>query len=89
VVALVTSYFVSFVYFLRFGRIKPDPLSGIYLVKGKYAISYRNISHFLKEVNRIPMVKLASLPIGYRTFKEFNLFAKVGTVLKNLVGLYV
>jgi len=89
VVALVTSYFVSFVYFLRFGRIKPDPLSGIYLVKGKYAITYRNISHFLKEVNRIPMVKLASLPIGYRTFKEFNLFAKVGTVLKNLVRLYV
>jgi 2-phospho-L-lactate transferase/gluconeogenesis factor (CofD/UPF0052 family) len=88
-VALGTSYFVSFVYFLRFGRIKPDPLSGIYLVKSKYAISYRNISHFLKEVNRIPLVKLASLPIGYRTFKEFNLFAKVGTVLKNLVGLYV
>ena len=64
-------------------------LATSYLVKGKYAISYRNISHFLKEVNRIPMVKLASLPIGYRTFKEFNLFAKVGTVLKNLVGLYV
>jgi 2-phospho-L-lactate transferase/gluconeogenesis factor (CofD/UPF0052 family) len=89
VFALITSYFVSFVYFMRFGRIVPDPLSGIYLVKAKYGAKYNNISDFLKQINRLPTVQLASFPIGYRTFKEVNLFTKVGTVIKNLVRLYV
>jgi 2-phospho-L-lactate transferase/gluconeogenesis factor (CofD/UPF0052 family) len=89
VFALLTSYVVSFVYFVRFGRIVPDPLSGIYLVKANRGFSYRNISDFLKQINRIPTVQLASFPIGYRTFKEVNLFTKVGTVIKNLVRLYV
>jgi hypothetical protein len=87
--ALITSYLVSFVYFLRFGRIVPDPLSGIYLVKAKRDVKYNNISYFLKQINRLPAVQLASFPIGYRTFKEFNILTKVGTVIKNLVRLYV
>jgi 2-phospho-L-lactate transferase/gluconeogenesis factor (CofD/UPF0052 family) len=89
VFALITSYVVSFIYFVRFGRIVPDPLSGIYLVKANRGFSYRNISDFLKQINRLPTVQLASFPIGYRTFKEVNLFTKVGTVVKNLVRLYV
>lgn len=89
VFALITSYFVSFVYFMRFGRIVPDPLSGIYLVKAKRGFTYINISDFLKQINRVSTVQLASFPIGYRTFKEVNLFTKVGTVIKNLVRLYV
>ena len=87
--ALMTSYFVSFVYFLRFGRIVPDPLSGIYLVKANRDVQYNNISSFLKQINKLSAAQLASFPIGYRTFKEFNIVTKVGTVLKNLVGLYV
>jgi hypothetical protein len=87
--ALITSYFVSFFYFLRFGRIVPDPLSGVYLVKANRQINYNHISGFLKQINRLPAVELASFPIGYRTFKETNLFTKVGTVIKNLVRLYV
>jgi hypothetical protein len=87
--ALITSYVVSFVYFLRFGRILHDPLSGIYLVKSKHGVSYPNISEFLKQINRLPNVQLASFPIGYRTFKKANIFTKVGTVIKNLVRLYV
>ncbi len=87
--ALITSYFVSFFYFLRFGRIVPDPLSGVYLVKANRQINYNHISGFLKQINRLPAAELASFPIGYRTFKETNLFTKVGTVIKNLVRLYV
>lgn len=87
--ALMTSYFVSFFYFLRFGRIVPDPLSGVYLVKAKRQITYNHISDFLKQINRLPAMELASFPIGYRTFKETNLVTKVGTVIKNLVRLYV
>ncbi len=87
--ALITSYFVSFFYFLRFGRIVPDPLSGVYLVKANRQINYNHISGFLKQINRLPAAELASFPIGYRTFKETNLVTKVGTVIKNLVRLYV
>ena len=87
--ALMTSYFVSFFYFLRFGRIVPDPLSGVYLVKAKRQITYNHISDFLKQINRLPAAELASFPIGYRTFKETNLVTKVGTVIKDLVRLYV
>ena len=87
--ALITSYFVSFVYFLRFGRIVPDPLSGIYLVKAKRGLKYNNLSSFLKQINKLSAAQLASFPIGYRTFKEFHIVSKIGTVLKNLVGLYV
>lgn len=87
--ALITSYFVSFFYFLRFGRIVPDPLSGVYLVKANRQINYNHISGFLKQINCLPAAELASFPIGYRTFKETNLFTKVGTVIKNLVRLYV
>lgn len=89
VLALITSYVVSLVYFVRFGRIVPDPLSGIYLVKAKYEVNYTNISNFLKQINRLSTVQLASFPIGYRTFKKANIFTKVGTVIKNLVRLYV
>lgn len=89
VFALITSYFVSFVYFMRFGRIVPDPLSGVYLVKANRQINYNHISGFLKQINRLPSVQLASFPIGYRTFKEVNLFTKVATVIKNLLRLYV
>ncbi len=87
--ALITSYFVSFFYFLRFGRIVPDPLSGVYLVKANRRVKYNHISGFLKQINRLPAAELATFPIGYRTFKEINIFTKVGTVIKNLVRLYV
>ncbi len=87
--ALMTSYIVSFCYFLRFGRIVPDPLSGVYLVKANRNVAYPNISAFLKKLNRLPGAQIASFPIGYRTFKEIQLATKIGTVIKNLVRLYV
>lgn len=87
--ALITSYWVSIVYFLRFWRIMPDPLSGIYLIKSKHDIPYKNLSYFLKKINRKKNFEFVSLPISYRTFKKVKILTKIKNVIVNLLGLYV
>jgi 2-phospho-L-lactate transferase/gluconeogenesis factor (CofD/UPF0052 family) len=87
--ALITSYWVSIVYFIRFWRIMPDPLSGIYLIKSKHDIPYKNLSYFLKKINRKKNFEFVSLPISYRTFKKVKILTKIKNVIVNLLGLYV
>ena len=87
--ALITSYWVSIVYFIRFWRIMPDPLSGIYLIKSKHNIPYKNLSYFLKKINRKKNFQFVSLPISYRTFKKVKILTKIKNVIVNLFGLYV
>jgi 2-phospho-L-lactate transferase/gluconeogenesis factor (CofD/UPF0052 family) len=86
--ALITSYVVSLLYFVRFWKIIPDPLSGIYLIKSNN-IKYYSIHKFLKEINKINRFQLISLPIGYRTFNRINIFLKIKNVFVNLIKLYV
>ena len=87
--ALITSYFVSFIYFLRFSKIIPDPLSGIYLTKKSVDIYYENLPDFLKKINKKNKYQIISLPIGFRTFKNVNIFFKLKNVIFNLFRLYV
>jgi hypothetical protein len=87
--AIITSYWVSIVYFIRFWRIMPDPLSGIYLIKSKHDIPYKNLSYFLKKINRKKNFEFVSLPISYRTFKKVKILTKIKNVIVNLLGLYV
>lgn len=87
--ALITSYWVSIVYFIRFWRIMPDPLSGIYLIKSKHDIPYKSLSYFLKKINRKKNFEFVSLPISYRTFKKVKILTKIKNVIVNLFGLYV
>lgn len=87
--ALTTSYFVSLVYFIRFWKIIPDPLSGIYLVRSKYKAEYRSLPYFLKRINKMKGFELVSLPIGYRTFKKEKIITKIKNVVVNLANLYV
>lgn len=87
--ALITSYWVSIVYFLRFLKIMPDPLSGIYLIKSKHKIPYKNLSYFLKKINKKKNFEYVSLPISYRTFKKVKILTKIKNVIVNLLGLYV
>ena len=87
--ALITSYWVSLIYFIRFWRIMPDPLSGIYLIKSKHDIPYKNLSYFLKKINRKKNFEFVSLPISYRTFKKVKILTKIKNVIVNLLGLYV
>jgi 2-phospho-L-lactate transferase/gluconeogenesis factor (CofD/UPF0052 family) len=87
--ALITSYWVSLIYFIRFWRIMPDPLSGIYLIKSKHEIPYKSLSYFLKKINRKKNFEFVSLPISYRTFKKVKILTKIKNVIVNLLGLYV
>jgi 2-phospho-L-lactate transferase/gluconeogenesis factor (CofD/UPF0052 family) len=87
--ALITSYWVSIVYFIRFWRIMPDPLSGIYLIKSKHEIPYKSLSYFLKKINKKKNFEFVSLPISYRTFKKVKILTKIKNVIVNLLGLYV
>ena len=87
--ALMTSYFVSLLYFVRFWKIIPDPLSGIYLIKSNKKIKYISIHNFLKTINKNKGFQLISLPIGYRTFNKINIFLKLKNVIINLIKLYV
>ena len=87
--ALITSYWVSIVYFIRFWRIMPDPLSGIYLIKSRHDIPYKSLSYFLKKINRKKNFEFVSLPISYRTFKKVKILTKIKNVIVNLLGLYV
>jgi len=87
--ALMTSYWVSIIYFIRFWRIMPDPLSGIYLIKSTHDIPYKNLSYFLKKIHRKKNFEFVSLPISYRTFKKVKILTKIKNVIVNLFGLYV
>lgn len=88
--ALITSHFVSLVYYIRFIKIIPDPLSGIYLVKQPgINFKYSSLSNLLKHINTIEKVEYCSLPISYRTFNSVKIWLKLRNVLVNLLRLYV
>ena len=87
-ISLISSYIVSLFYFIRFTKLLPDPLSGIYLTKYNNLI-YDNIPNFLKKINDKKNIQIVSLPIGYRTFKDQNLLIKFTIVIKNIFKLYV
>jgi 2-phospho-L-lactate transferase/gluconeogenesis factor (CofD/UPF0052 family) len=89
--SLVSSHLVSLIYFFRFGKLVPDPLSGIYLFKNthKKDFNYLSVSTFLKFINASKEFQFVSLPIGYRTFKNQSLLNKIGVALFNLFKIYV
>jgi 2-phospho-L-lactate transferase/gluconeogenesis factor (CofD/UPF0052 family) len=88
--SLISSHLVSLIYFIRFGKLVPDPLSGIYLYKNrqKSAFNYVSVSEFLKFINSSKGLQFVSLPIGYRTFKNQSLLRKIGVALLNLLKIY-
>lgn len=87
--AKLVSFIVSISYTIRFGKIIPDPLSGINLVKSKIQNPYLNLPHYLKTINKNPNNQITSLPIGYRTFKQSQTRQKIKKVIRNIIKLYV
>lgn len=89
--SLVSAHLVSLVYFIRFWKSVPDPLSGIYLYKNrkKSNFKYVSVSEFLKHINSSRDLQFISLPIGYRTFNDQNMLKKIVVSLLNLVKIYV
>lgn len=87
--AKLVSFFVCISYLIRFGKIIPDPLSGINLIKSKHPFKYDKLPNYLKFINRHSNIQISSLPIGYRTFKNSKTRQKIKKVILNIINLYV
>jgi 2-phospho-L-lactate transferase/gluconeogenesis factor (CofD/UPF0052 family) len=86
--SLIASNMVTFVYFFRFQKVLPDPLSGVYFVNQKASIHYENLPRFLKALNKMELTMI-SFPVSYRIFSPGNFIKKTITVFLNIVRLYV